>query len=330
MKSGKTAKLIGTGAYLPQRVLSNADLEKMVETSDEWIMSRTGMKERRIAAENEQASDMGYFAAKEALEQAGVLAEELDLIVVATTTPDYIFPSTSCLLQRRLKASSAAAVDIQAACSGFIYGISLAKAYVEAGLYRKVLLVATEKLSSITNYEDRNTCILFGDGAAACLISDSGQGLTIRGAILGADGGQADLLKLPAGGSKRPASHETVSQKLHTIHMEGKEVFKHAVRRMEGATKECLEACGLNEEEISWLIPHQANIRIIEALAKRFAVPLERVFLTIHKYGNTSCSSVGIALHELLMEKRVRQGENIVLTAFGGGFTWGATVLTHD
>ena len=324
------AKIIGLGAYLPERVLSNQDLEKIVETSDEWITSRTGMKERRLAAENEFTSDMGYEAAKKALDQSGLKADEIDLILVATLTPDYVFPSTACLIQDKLGASNAAAMDMQAACSGYIYALSTAKAYVESGAYKNVLIIASEKLSSIVNYEDRNTCVLFGDGASACVVGSSKTGYVIENVSLGCDGKQSELLILPAGGSKRPASLETVQAGEHFIKMEGKEVFKHAVRRMEGAVKKCLDASGLTQKEISWMVPHQANIRIIEALAKRFEVPNDKVYLTIHKYGNTSASSVGIALDELLREKEVKKGERIVLFGFGAGFTWGAATLTSE
>ncbi len=324
----KQARIIGTGSYVPQRVLSNRDLEQMVETSDEWIFTRTGMKERRIAKEDEYTSDMGLQAAQRALADANVEPAQIDLILFATLTPDYLFPSTACLLQAELKAVNAAAVDIQAACTGYLYGLSMAKAYIESGLYRTVLIVAAEKLSSIVNYKDRNTCVLFGDGAAACVVADRGQGLFVRAVNLGADGELAELLILPAGGSRQPASLETVSGDLHYLRMEGKEVFKHAVRRMESATKLSLECAGVAEENISWLIPHQANIRIIEALAKRFQVPIEKVYMTLHKYGNTSASSLGIALDELLKEQKIAIGENIVLTAFGAGLTWGSSLLT--
>lgn len=328
MKTSAKARIIGTGCYLPERILSNQDLEKMVETSDEWIVSRTGMKERRIARSDEFTSDMGYAASLRALEAAQIPAEEIDLILVATLTPDFVFPSTACLLQARLKAVNAAAIDIQAACTGYIYALSQAKAYIDSGLYKNILIVASEKLSSIVNYKDRNTCVLFGDGASACIVSSRGKGLVIQDVRLGADGELAELLILPAGGSRNPATCDTVASELHYLKMEGKEVFKHAVRRMESASKQCLDCAGLTESDISWLIPHQANMRIIEAIAKRFAVPTERVYLTIHKYGNTSASSVGIALDELLREKGVKDGENILLTAFGAGLTWGASVLT--
>lgn len=324
------ARIIGTGCYLPEKILSNSDLEKMVDTTDEWIVSRTGMKERRIAHHNEFTSDMGLHAAERAIASAGITSEQIDLILFATITPDFVFPSTACLLQARLKAVNAAAVDIQAACTGYIYALSQAKAYIEAGLYQNILIVASEKLSSIVNYEDRNTCVLFGDGASACVVSNQGNGLLVRDICLGADGELAELLILPAGGSRKPASQETLCANEHYLKMEGKEVFKHAVRRMESASKMCLDRAGLKESEISWLIPHQANMRIIEAIAKRFEVPSEKVFLTIHKYGNTSASSIGIALAELLKTHKICNGENILLTAFGAGLTWGASVLTSN
>lgn len=324
-----TARIIGTGSYLPERILTNQDLEKMVETSDEWIVSRTGMKERRIARSDEFPSDMGVEAAQKALDAAKISKEEIDLILVATLTSDHIFPSTACLLQARLNLPKASAFDLQAACTGYIYALATAKAYIESGLYKNVLIVASEKLSSIVDYKDRNTCVLFGDGAAACVVSGKGKGLLIRQICLGSDGEQAELLKQPAGGSRMPASQETVASNLHTIKMDGKETFKHAVRRMESASKECLERAGLKEDEISWLVPHQANMRIIEAIAKRFQVPMEKVYLTIHKYGNTSASSVGIALDELLRKTKITSGENLLLTAFGAGLTWGSSLLTQ-
>ena len=324
------ARIIGTGCYLPERVLSNQDLEKMVETSDEWIFTRTGMRERRIARADEFTSDMGYQAALSALESAKITVEEIDLILVATLTPDYTFPSTACLLQAKLKAVNAAAMDIQAACTGYIYALSQAKAYIDSGLYKNVLIVASEKLSSIVNYQDRNTCVLFGDGASACVVSGKGSGLFIRDVCLGADGELAELLVLPAGGSRRPACEQTVCEGLHYLQMDGKETYKHAVRRMEMASKRCLERVGLAESEISWIVPHQANIRIIEGIAKRFGVPMERVYLTIHKYGNTSASSIGIALDELVRKTGVQPGENLLLTAFGAGLTWGASILTQE
>jgi 3-oxoacyl-[acyl-carrier-protein] synthase-3 len=322
------ARIIGTGSYLPKKVLTNQDLEKLVETSDEWITSRTGMKERRIASEEEPTSFMGLEAAKVALKRAQVSPEEIDFIIVATITPDYPFPSTACLIQAALQANHAGGIDIQAACSGYIYGLSLAKAYVEAGIYRHVLVIASEKLSSFTDYQDRTTCVLFGDGAAACVVGAEGKGLSVDSIVLGADGTQKDLLYMPAGGARQPASLETVQGRQHFIKMEGKETYKHAVRRMESAAIQCLEKAGYLEEHISYLVPHQANMRIIEGLAKRFKVSMDKVFLTIHKYGNTSASSCGIALDELLQEKEIREGEHLLLVAFGAGLTWGASILT--
>jgi 3-oxoacyl-[acyl-carrier-protein] synthase-3 len=322
------AKIIGTGSYLPERVLTNSDLEKMVETSDEWIVSRTGMRERRIAREDEYTSHMGIAAARAAIADAGVKPEEIDFILVATLTPDYYFPSTACLIQHALGAKKASGVDVQAACTGFLYLLLMAKSLVESGTYKNVLVIASEKLSSITDYKDRSTCILFGDGASACVVSKEGKGLVIENVQLGADGEQAELIIMPGGGSRMPASAESVASGQHYIKMAGNEVFKHAVRRMEAVCKECLDAAGLSEKEISWLIPHQANLRIIDAIAKRFEhLPPEKIVKTGQKYGNTSASSVGIALDELLKNAPLAEGERILLTAFGAGLTWGAAIL---
>jgi len=328
LEMSKVAKIRGTGVYLPEKILTNQDLEKIVDTTDEWIVSRTGMKERRLAAEDEFTSDMGAKAGLCAIQDAGLCAEEIDFILVATLTPDYPFPSTACLVQQILGAKKAASLDIQAACTGYLYALSLAKAWVESGVYRNILVIASEKLSSITNYKDRSTCVLFGDGASACVVSSEGDGLEIRSVRLGSDGEQANLLMMPAGGCRRTACVDTVEQDQHYIRMAGNEVFKHAVRRMESACKECLEAIEMKEQDVSWVVPHQANIRIIDAIAKRFEhLPPERVYKTVQKYGNTSASSVGIALHELLREHRMQKGEHILLTAFGAGLTWGAALL---
>ncbi len=326
----KKARIIGSGAYLPKRVLTNQDLQKMVNISDECIVTRTGIKERSIASDNEFTSDMGVAAAKKALKAAGKSAQEIDLILVATITPDYIFPSTAALIQSALQAPQAAAFDFQAACTGYLYGLSIAKGYIASGIFKNILLIASEKLSSIVNYEDRNTCVLFGDGAAAAVISDEGEGYAIQEICLGADGVVADLLILPAGGCRSPATLETVKEKKHYITMGGKEVFKHAVRRMENAAKECLDKANMTEEMIDWLVPHQANERIIDAIAKRFRISEKKVFKTVHRYGNTSSSSIAIAFDELISEKKIKKGENILLVAFGAGFTWGATILTKD
>ncbi len=300
----------------------------MVETSDEWIVTRTGIHERRLARADEYTSRMGLEAARRALEDANRKPEDIDLIVVATCTPDYLFPSTGALIQRELGAIHAAAFDLQAACTGYLFALSLAKAYVESGAYKNILIVASEKISSIVDYKDRNTCVLFGDGASAAVVSSEGSGLEIRNVCLGTDGNHADLLILPGGGSRLPASEKTVSEGLHYLKMEGREVFKHAVRLMEVAARQCLKELDISEKDISWLIPHQANIRIITAIAKRFEVPLEYVYKTVHKYGNTSASGIAIALTELLAEKPVCEGDNLLLVAFGSGLTWGASLLT--
>ncbi len=321
------ARVIGTGAYLPEKVLTNADMEKLVETSDEWIVTRTGIRERRIAKAEEVASDLGAKAAKQAIDNAKVAVADIDCILVATSTPDYLFPSTACMVQQKLGIQAAPAADILAACSGFIYGLSMAKAWVEAGMYKNVLLVAAEKLSTITDYEDRTTCVLFGDGACSAVVSAEGKGLAIESACLGADGGQGDLVILPGGGSQNPASEEMLAERLQYIKMNGREVFRHAVRRMESAVNHCLDSLGLSESDIDWLVPHQANERIIDAMAKRYSLPAERVYKTVSKYGNTSASSVGIALHELLENKQELNPNHIMLVAFGGGLTWGAVFL---
>lgn len=323
----RRARIIGTGSYLPSRVLTNKDFEEMVETTDEWIFSRTGMKERRIAAEDEFTSDMGVKAAKQAIEDAKIDPKEIQMIIVATSTPDYIFPSTGALIQAGLKID-AAAFDIQAACTGYLYGLSAAKGYIEAGIYDTVLVIAAEKLSSVVDYKDRRTCVLFGDGAAATIVSSKGAGYAVNDVCLGSDGDAANLLILKGGGSRFPASKETVEQGMHYIAMEGKEVFKHAVRRMESAARDCLIKAGLTPDEIHWYVPHQANERIIDAIAKRFNVPEEKVFKTVHKYGNTSASGIVIALDELVRENPMETGDHILLVAFGAGFTWGASILT--
>lgn len=322
--------MIGLGAYLPERVLSNADLEKIVDTSDEWIVSRTGMKERRIAAADECTSDLGAKAALRAIKNAGIDSSLIDLVIATTTTPDYITPSTAALIQAKAGLKNIPAVDALAACTGFLYALSMAKAYVEAGMYSHVLVVAAEKMSAFMDYKDRATCVLFGDGASAAIVSAEGDGFYVDTVCLGADGGLSDLIIIPGGGARHPATNETVDQGLHYFKMEGKEVFKHAVRRMGQAANECLAKGNLKQSDISWIVPHQANVRIMDAIAKTFELPAERVYKTVHKYGNTSASSIGIALNELLESEKVQRGEHLLLIAFGGGLTWGAAILTKN
>lgn len=321
------ARIIGIGSYLPEKVLTNQDFEQMVETTDEWIVSRTGIKERRIAAEEEFTSDMGSAAARLALEHAGIQASDIDLILVATMTPDYVSSSTAAIIQHQIGASCAA-FDLQAACTGFLYALATAKAFLESGMYRRILLVAAEKMSYFVNYKDRSTSILFGDGAAAVVIADEGEGLAIDNVCLGSDGALPELIVVPGGGARHPSSVETVEAGLHYFKMNGKEVFKHAVRRMSEAAKKSLAKANLKEEEVSWLIPHQANMRIMDAIAKGFNIAGQKMYKTVHKYGNTSASSIAIALDELVKEHEIRKGENLLLVAFGAGLTWGASVLT--
>lgn len=301
----------------------------MIDTSDEWIVSRTGIKERRIAANDEYTSDMGTAAAKLALENAGLKATDIDLILVATMTPDYISSSTAALIQHQIGATHAGAFDLQAACTGFLYALATAKAYIESKMSKRILVVASERMSTYVNYKERGTSILFGDGAAAAVITAGGAGLAIDNVCLGSDGELVKLVIVPGGGVRHPASHKSVDAGLHYFHMEGKEVFKHAVRRMSAAAKESLDKAGLAEEDVSWLVPHQANMRIMDAIAKGFNIPYEKMYKTVHKYGNTSASSVAIALEELAKEHEIKEGENILLVAFGAGLTWGASVLTQ-
>jgi 3-oxoacyl-[acyl-carrier-protein] synthase-3 len=315
------------GTYIPQKILSNFDLEKMVDTTDEWIITRTGIQERRIAVEHESASFMGKEAALQAIQKANISPESIDLIIASTMSPDYFCPSTSTLIQGAIGATQAAAFDIAAACSGYIYGLSIASAYIESGLAKTILLVSTEKNSAFVDYKDRNTCVLFGDGAGASIITSSGPGLIVKSLDIGSDGSEGHLIQIPAGGSKLPSSHETVEQGLHYIKMNGREVFKHAVRRMETSAKACLEKAHIEEKEIRWLVPHQANMRIIEALEKRFAIPHDHVTITIDKHANTSSSTIPIALNVLLEGGKVAPKDLILLTAFGGGLTWGSAIL---
>jgi 3-oxoacyl-[acyl-carrier-protein] synthase-3 len=329
MSQAKRVGIIGLGKYLPEKVLTNQDLEKIVDTSDEWITERTGIKERRIARADEATSDMALAAAKEALAAAKIGPQDIDLIVVATVTSETSFPSTACRLQGRLGCRAIPAFDVSAACSGYLYALTIAEKFIKAGAARYALVVAAEKLSSVTDYTDRNTCVLFGDGAGAAVLSEveSGGLLSI---YLGTDGKQSELITLPAGGSRRPASHETVDQHLHSLKMNGAEVFKVAVKTMADAALEAMNALGVHSaDEVSLIIPHQANIRIINAVAKRMGVQLSegKVFLNIEKYGNMSAASTAVALAEAVQSGRVKKGEKVVMVAFGSGLTWGALVI---
>ncbi len=319
--------LAGIGSYVPETVLTNAELAARVETSDEWITSRTGIRERRIASPDQAASDLGAEAARRALADAGVQAAEVDLIITATLSPDTVFPSTACLIQHQIGASRAWCFDIQAACSGFLYALDVAHQHLLTGRARTALVIGTEKLSAVTDWEDRTTCVLFGDAAGAAVLRAGGPGRGLMTTILGSDGSLGDLLMIPGGGSRRPTSAETLRNREHYIRMKGREVFKHAVTNMTQAAKEAIAASGLHHDDIAWVVPHQANARIIQAIAQRLELPQEKVFMNVQRYGNTSAASVGLALDELARSGRLRAGDNVVLVAFGGGFTWGASVL---
>jgi len=325
-------KIIGTGSYAPEKILTNSDLEKMVDTSDEWIRTRTGISERHIAAPDEAASDMALHACRGALEMAETSPDEIDLIVLATISGDKPFPSTACFLQRKLEAFNATCFDIQAACSGFIYGIEVAEALISKAdsKYKKALVLGVEKITYLTNWEDRNTCVLFGDGAGAIVVekSDDGDdGSRVLGSSLFSNGTYTDILDVPAGGSAKPIDEKVLANKEQYIRMEGKEVFKLAVNAMVGACKEVLDKASVSSQDIRWLIPHQANMRIITAVGKRLGLTEKNVFINVDRYGNTSAASVAIALDELVRSGKVDRGDLILLTAFGAGLTWGASLL---
>lgn len=317
----------GTGMYVPERILTNKDLEQMVDTNDEWIVSRTGMKERHIASAGQASSDLAYEAALEALANAGISAAELDLIIVATITPDMAFPSTACILQNRLGAKKAAAFDLSAACSGFIYGLANATALIGSGQYKNALVIGAECLSKITDYTDRNTCILFGDGAGAVVLGEVPQGRGFRSFELGADGSGGELLRSSAGGSRDPVSQRVLESKSQYIYMAGKEVFKFAVKIMGSAAEEALRKAGVDKSEIDLLIPHQANIRIIQSALERLELPESKCMINLNKYGNVSAASIPIALAEAVRENRVKEGDTLLFVGFGGGLTWGSSVL---
>jgi len=327
MNENKAVGIIGIGTYLPEKIVTNKDLESIVETSDEWIVDRTGIRERRIAASDIATSDLASRAAQRALDDAGVTAEEIDLIIVASATPDMFFPSTACLVQANIKATNAAAFDLAAGCSGFVYAMVTGSQFIKTGLYKKVLVIGAETLSKILDWTDRNTCVLFGDGAGAAVLAETSPGYGILASQLGADGAGGDLLKLPAGGSRNPATDETVSQRLHFIHMSGNEVFKFAVKIMGEAANKTLEAAGLSAADVDCLIPHQANIRIIQSAAKRLKLPMDKVMVNVDKYGNTSAASIPIALEEAVHSGKIKQGDHVVLVGFGAGLTWASAVM---
>ena len=320
------ARIAGTGSYLPEKILTNADLEKIVETSDQWIRERTGIQQRHIAAEGQTTVDLAEQAALRAMEAAGVTADQLDLIVMGTTTPDIIFPSSACLLQARLGASGCPAFDVNAACSGFIFALTTADKFIRSGAAKTVLVVGAETLTRMLDWGDRNTCVLFGDGAGAVVLkADAETG--ILSTHLHADGGKKELLYNPVGvsaGFKLDEKNAGVR-----VLMAGSDVFKYAVKALDSVVDEALEANGIDKTQLDWLIPHQANLRIIEATAKRLAMPMDRVVLTVHKHGNTSAASVPLALDEAVRSGKVRRGQLVLMEAFGGGFTWGSALMRY-
>ena len=323
----KAVGIIGIGSFAPEKILTNKDLEQIVDTSDEWISERTGIKVRHIVADGENTSDIAAKAAERALKDAGLTADDIDLIVVATATPDMLFPSTACLVQNKLKAAKAAAYDLAAGCSGFMYAIVTASQFIKTGLYKHVLVIGAESLSRILDWTDRNTCVLFGDGAGAIVLGEVPEGYGILGSNLGSDGSGGDLLCLPAGGTSRPATEETVRDRLHFVHMAGNEVFKFAVKVMGEAALNALEHAQIDTSEVDWLIPHQANIRIIQSAAKRLKMPMEKVIVNVDKYGNTSSASIPIALEEAIHDGRIKSGQVITMVGFGAGLTWASAVM---
>jgi 3-oxoacyl-[acyl-carrier-protein] synthase-3 len=328
MKEEKRIGIAGTGYYVPEKVLTNADLEKMVDTSNQWIVERTGIRERRIAAPEETVSSMAENASRQALAAAGVEPGELDLIIMGTFTADNPLPAAACLLGARLGNQRAASFDLSAACSAFIYGLEVGEKLLSGGEYRTGLIVVSEKLSIVTNWEDRDTCVLFGDGAGAAVIRPGGKGgHVIVDSYLGADGSKAYLLEIPAGGSARPVTHEVLDQKLNCIRMEGRETFKLAVSSMVSAARLVLERNGLGSEDVAWLLPHQANLRIMKAVARGLKIPVEQVYINVDRYGNMSGATIPIGLAEMDHNGVLKKGDLVLLVAFGGGLTWAASLI---
>lgn len=325
-KEKKRIKIAGTGFYTPEKRLTNFDLEKMVDTSDEWIITRTGIQERRIASEKQVTSDLATEAAHRTLKNAGLKVKDIDLIIVATSTPDTIFPSTACWVQSKLGADHIPAFDISAGCTGFLYGMILAEGMILSGAQKRILLIGSELLTKVVNWKDRNTCVLFGDAAGAVVLEESDSDAGMLSSYWKADGMLADLLSIPAGGTRIPPTAQTIAQDLHYLHMKGNDVFKHAVKRMGEAAVSALKKAGLTKEDVDYLIPHQANIRIIEATGRRLKLPPEKVYINIQKYGNVSVATIPIALHELNEAGKLKDGTIIVMDAFGAGFTWAAVV----
>lgn len=322
-----SASILGTGSYVPERIMTNAELEKIVDTNDEWIRTRTGIRERRIAAPHETTSDMAAAAARAALENAGIEAQEISMIICATVTPDMFFPNTACFVQAKIGATRATCFDVNAACSGFLYAMAIARQFIETGACGTILVIGADKLSSIVNWEDRNTCVLFGDGAGAAILRHRKEGRGILTTPMGSDGRLADILYTPGGGSAAPITAENVSEKLATIRMNGRETYKQAVKAMVESSQQALQQAGVTIDEITCIIPHQANLRIIETIADRLHVSLDKFHLNLDRYGNTSAAAVAIALDEAARTKKFQRGDLILLVVFGGGLTWASSVI---
>lgn len=323
----RSVGIVGIGSYVPEKVLTNKDFEQFLDTNDEWIISRTGIKQRHIAPKEMPVSELCYQAGLKALEDAQIAPEEVDLVIVATITPDYAFPATACLVADRLGARNAAGFDLEAGCSGFIYGVATGSQFVATGLYNTVLVIGGETLSKVLNWTDRSTCVLFGDGAGAAVLRPVEEGFGFLSFELGADGSGGSLLSQPAGGSKYPATLETVEKNLHTLQMEGKEVYKFAVRIMGDVSVKALEKAGLTKEDVDLLVPHQANIRIVDAAVRRLGISPDKVVVNLDKYGNMSAASIPVALDETFKAGHISEGDTIVMVGFGTGLTWGACVL---
>lgn len=323
----RRSRIVSTGAYVPEIIMSNSDLEKMVDTSDEWITERTGIKERRIASKEQAASDLAYEASRIAIERAGIVPQDIDLIIVATISGDMPFPSTACFLQEKLGAINAAGFDVNATCSGFLYALHIADGFIKSQLHKRILVVGSEALSKVTDWEGRTTCVLFGDGAGAVIVEPSANERGIISTHINSDGRLWELINLPGGGSRNPASTETINKRLHYIKMKGNETFKVAVRTLEDLVVKTLEENNLDSSQLDLLIPHQANMRIIQATADRLKIPLERVVVNLQQYGNTSAASIPIALHEAVVSDRIKEGDYILLEAFGGGLTWASALI---
>jgi len=321
------ARIVSTGSYVPDKVLTNFDLEKMVETSDEWITERTGIKERRIASKEEATSDLCYKASLRAIKNANLTEKDIDLIIVATVSPDMLVPSAACILQMKLGATNAAAFDINAACTGFIYALSVAEKFIKTGASKKALVVGAETLSRFTDWTDRSTCVLLADGAGAVILEPTKKDEGIQIIDIFSDGTMWDFIHMPAGGSKMPVTEDVIKKRLNFIKMRGNETFKVAVKTLEEVVDATLKKGGITSSQLSLLVPHQANIRIIQAMAKRLELPMEKVMVNINRYGNTSAASIPIALDEAVEEGRIKKGDYVMLAAFGGGLTWGSALI---